>query len=362
VLVVDDNATNRLVLKSQLTAWGMRPDTVEDPRAVLTLLREAAEAGRPYAITVLDMCMPEMNGLELARLISADETCKSTKLIMLTSSSQVDSAELKEAGVDQWLTKPVRSSEFYDRLMRLLASTSAAASSLQPDRARSPRTAASLGRVLVVEDNAVNQLVAEGVVSGLGYQVDLVADGAEALDAVSTTCYSAVLMDCHMPVMAGFEATEEIRRRQVNGTRIPIIAMTAGAMAPAQGHGEPAEPNHHSSVIDVQRQSVLRSIGPDDGWGLLPATVSAFLEGSPASLAAMRQAVATGDLHSLRESAHQLKGAAANIGAPNVAAICHQLEQASSGPTPADGALIDQLETELDRATRLLLETVPVAR
>jgi len=227
-----------------------------------------------------------------------------------------------------------------------------------------------------------------------------VADGAEALDAVSTTCYSAVLMDCHMPVMDGFEATEEIRRRQVNGTRIPIIAMTAGAMAedrarclaagmddyvsktvkqaalgdaltrwvcpsvlaPAQGHGEPAEPNHDSSVIDVQRQSVLRSIGPDDGWGLLPATVSAFLEGSPASLAAMRQAVATGDLHSLRESAHQLKGAAANIGAPNVAAICHQLEQASSGPTPADGALIDQLETELDRATRLLLETVPVAR
>lgn len=245
----------------------------------------------------------------------------------------------------------------------------------------------------------MNQLVAEGVVSKLGYQVDMVANGAEALEAIAATYYSAVLMDCHMPVMDGFAATEEIRRRHRDGDRIPIFAMTAGAMAedrerclavgmdgyvskpvsvdaisnaltrwvrkesaaaPAPTNGQ--RPNGHDAVIDAERQSVLRGLGPDDGWGLLPAAVNAFLQDCPTILAEMRQAVGTGDAHRLRESAHRLKGAAANIGAVSVAALCHQAENAGSSRTRPDSELLDQIEAELQRAARLLRDALPSAR
>lgn len=237
VLVVDDNATNRLVLQSQLTSWGMRPDLVEHSHLVVQRMRDAAAKGHPYALAVLDMCMPDMDGLELARRISKDPALGSTRLIMLTSTMQIDPQELRAAGIAEWLTKPVRSSELYDRLMRLMAPAAGVAAANQTEHAPRPDAAASLGRVLVVEDNALNQLVAEGVVSKLGYAVDIVANGAEAVDAISTTYYSAVLMDCHMPVMDGFAATEEIRRREAGeGDRLPIIAMTAGAMAEDRDH------------------------------------------------------------------------------------------------------------------------------
>ena len=174
--------------------------------------------------------MPDLDGLQLARLISADPTLTGTQLIMLTSTMQIRGSELREAGVKQWITKPVRSSELYNRLMRLIKPLASTPVSQRTAHASPPETP-SLGRILVVEDNAVNQMVAEGVVMKLGYQVDIVANGAEALDAVGATPYTAVLMDCHMPVMDGFTATREIRTREKNGNRIPIIAMTAGAMS-----------------------------------------------------------------------------------------------------------------------------------
>jgi PAS domain S-box-containing protein len=236
VIVVDDNATNRLMLESQLTGWGMRPDIVEHPVSVVALMREAATGGQPYALAVLDMCMPEMDGLELARQIFVDPALSTTRLMLLTSSMLMDHQDFAAAGVTEWLTKPVRSSEFYDRLMRLMAPVPAAVLAPPVRRPAPPIASESLGRVLIVEDNALNQLVAEGVVTKLGYQVDIVANGAEALDAISATRYAAVLMDCHMPVMDGFAATEEIRRREDGGDRTAIIAMTAGAMAEDREH------------------------------------------------------------------------------------------------------------------------------
>jgi PAS domain S-box-containing protein len=236
VLVVDDNATNRLMLGTQLTGWGMRPDVVEHPSSVVALMREAAAGGQPYAIAVLDLCMPEVDGLELAEQIFVDPALSRTRCILLTSSMLTDHREFAQAGVTEWLTKPVRSSEFYDRLMRLMAPVAAAVLPAPVRRPAPPIASESLGRVLIVEDNALNQLVAEGVVTKLGYQVDIVANGAEGLNAIAATRYAAVLMDCHMPVLDGFAATQEIRRLEKGGDRIPIIAMTAGAMAEDREH------------------------------------------------------------------------------------------------------------------------------
>jgi signal transduction histidine kinase/DNA-binding response OmpR family regulator len=230
VLVVDDNATNRAILSAQLTSWQMRPELAEGAASALAHMRFQASVGQPYDIAILDMCMPDTDGLELAEAISADTSLSATRMIMLTSTMQVDAPALRTAGVGAWLTKPVRSSELYDRLLLLMDSQPRIPTVKTAKTPQSIGNGVVLGRVLVVEDNALNQLVAEGLVTRLGYQVDIVANGLEALEALVHTAYGVVLMDCHMPVMDGYVATRKIRQREGAGRRIPIIAMTAGAM------------------------------------------------------------------------------------------------------------------------------------
>ena len=186
--------------------------------------------GRPYDIAVLDMCMPGTDGLQLAQTISADRTLFDTKIILLTSTLVVDPVPLREAGVREWLTKPVRDSELFDGLMRVMALHTRRRAATEPAYAANLPSPDSLGRVLEVEDNGMNQLVAEGIVTALGYQVDIVSNGVEALQAQAADSYVAILMDCHMPLMDGYEATREIRRREGQGPRTPVIAMTASAM------------------------------------------------------------------------------------------------------------------------------------
>ncbi|WP_426003850.1 response regulator [Paenarthrobacter sp. NyZ202] len=229
VLVVDDNATNRLVLETQLASWGMVPVAVPDANAALEEYHAAATARAPYDLAVVDMCMPDTDGLELARLIKAESNGNPAPgIILLTSTMAVEKADLTSAGIREYLTKPVRSSEFYNRLLRLVATKTAPRAV-----AHAPvfeRPAQLHGRLLVAEDNEVNQLVARGMAQRLGYEVDIVNDGAQAVEATLTGDYAAVLMDCHMPVMDGFQATRTIRARDAGRPRIPIIAMTAGAL------------------------------------------------------------------------------------------------------------------------------------
>jgi two-component system sensor histidine kinase/response regulator len=208
----------------------MHADLVDSAGSAVARLREMAGQGQPYDLAVLDMHMPEVSGLDLARTVSADPALRGLPMIILTSGLQIDPAILQQAGIGQWLTKPVRSSELYDRLMRLMAPREGGVRNGQAGSRGRPAPASSKGKILVVEDNALNQLVAEGVVSRLGYEVHSVPNGAEAVAAVQSNDYSAVLMDCHMPVMDGFAATQQIRQRE-NGRRTPIIAMTAGALS-----------------------------------------------------------------------------------------------------------------------------------
>ncbi|WP_284764448.1 PAS domain S-box protein [Arthrobacter sp. efr-133-R2A-63] len=388
VLVVDDNATNRLVLESQLAAWGLRPEAAGDAATALDRSRTAAAAGQPFALAVLDMCMPDMDGLELARELTADPALRGIRLIMLTSAPQVTQADLGAAGIREWLTKPVRASDLYDRLMRLMAGALRAAqgpTTAKPARPERPYR----GRILVVEDNEVNQLVAREMVTKLFFRADVVADGAEAVSATAVRSYAAVLMDCHMPVMDGFEATRIIRARGDSPARLPIIAMTAGAQDEdrerclAAGMDDylskpvdlaaldealerwiprPVTAEAEGPALDPARLAVLRELGPADGPGLLRGAADAFRRGVPSSVAALQQGLDGGGGDALEQAAHKLKGAAANIGATGAAALCQELEDLGREPGGRHGPeLLARLLTELARVEKELENALAVS-
>jgi PAS domain S-box-containing protein len=227
VLIVDDNQTNRLVLGSQLLAWDVTADLVPDAYVALDHLRQAAADGDPYDLALLDMAMPGMDGMELAGIITADPALRSVRLLLLTSVT-VGAEEATRAGFAVSLTKPARLSELYEALVRTVSPP--VEDEDRQDSSIAPTIApGSRGRLLIVEDNAINQAVARAMVARLGYSCDVAGNGIEALAASGRRHYDAILMDCQMPEMDGFEATAELRRRQVGELRVPIIAMTAGA-------------------------------------------------------------------------------------------------------------------------------------
>jgi len=235
LLLVDDNAANRDILSRQVRAWGVDATTAADGPDAFKKLKAAAENGAPFEAAILDMQMPGMDGLALSAAISADLALQSTKLVLLTSLGQVrgDAQRAREAGISAYLTKPVRESYLYDCLAILTAPPDLdrpLTDSLVTRHTLREIHSGKLPRVLIAEDNAVNQLVAVNILKQLGYRADVVADGREAVQANSSISYSAVLMDCQMPEMDGYEATAEIRKRESDKQRTPIIAMTASAM------------------------------------------------------------------------------------------------------------------------------------
>jgi signal transduction histidine kinase/DNA-binding response OmpR family regulator len=231
VLVVDDNETNRLILQNQLTAWGMRPTVVHDGASALRALRTAARDGAPYPIAILDWCMPDMDGVTVATQIAGDVGLRSTRPMLLSSAGPVDRATADAAGLATCINKPVRLSELHDSLVLLADDGAPGAAVARPVAPPSAPAVPTRGRVLVAEDNVVNQMVAQGVLRKLGYDVEMVGDGREALIAMESGGFDLVLMDCHMPEVDGFQATVEWRRREGVGPRLPIVAMTAGVLA-----------------------------------------------------------------------------------------------------------------------------------
>jgi CheY-like chemotaxis protein len=198
---------------------------VDGALAGLGRLRAAVADGAPYDLAVLDLCMPDLDGLELARRISATSEIAGTQLVLMTSGPEISLAEAAAADVATALTKPVLMSRLRTTLEQVLAvepvRTSAAVSTADGPDGRQ--------RVLVVDDNEVNQLVAAGILRHLGYATEIVDDGLQAIEAALATPFEAVLMDVQMPTMDGYAATGEIRRREGEGRHTPIIAMTATA-------------------------------------------------------------------------------------------------------------------------------------
>jgi CheY-like chemotaxis protein len=224
VLVVDDNETNRKIVHEQVTSWGMKNGIAEGGQSALTLLRSAAEKGEPYDLAILDLNMPDMDGMELAHRIKTDSSISSTRLILLTSVGLRGEAEqARRVGFSAYLTKPIKQSKLYDAIATVMNLSEGQASaserespivthqSLKDAEVRS-REGLSRAHVLVAEDNAVNQKVAVMMLERIGYRADVAADGLEALEALSRVPYAAVLMDIHMPEMDGYQRDKTPRR------------------------------------------------------------------------------------------------------------------------------------------------------
>jgi signal transduction histidine kinase/DNA-binding response OmpR family regulator/HPt (histidine-containing phosphotransfer) domain-containing protein len=246
LLIVDDNATNRRILELQATGWGMIATAAADGRAALDALQSAHSAGLPFDLAILDLQMPEIDGLQLAAMIKAIPDLAAMPLVILTSLGQRGhAAAAVEAGVAGYLTKPVRQGHLEQCLATVLAGGSTVGVGHAEGRDRSSRSlvtrhslieARSHGRahVLLAEDNDVNQRVAVKMLEQLGCTVDVAADGRRAVAAVAAaegSRYDLILMDCQMPELDGFEATRAIRARETAETRTPIVAMTANAMS-----------------------------------------------------------------------------------------------------------------------------------
>lgn len=370
VLIADNNEINRRVLQEQLASWSLRTQGFASGEEVLTALRQAHAAGDPYQIALLDYRMPSMDGETLGRAIKADPLLRETVLVMLTSFGQRgDAKRFKQAGFAAYLVKPVRQSQ----LMNALATVWEARTQGRPTELLTRHTLAesrtaktvspttkgkTLGmRVLVAEDNIVNQRVAVRMLEKLGCRVDVAANGKEAVEMLEILPYNLVFMDCQMPETDGFEATAEIRRREkLSGLHVPIIAMTAAAMrgdrerclqagmddylakpiqpnelrAAVERHrstpaavGEGTRPKQPASEI-VDRATVLARVGGD--VEVLREVVGLFLDNCPKLLSEIREAVARGDDKALARAAHTLKGSVSNFAAKNAFEAALKLE------------------------------------
>ena len=384
VLVVDDNATNRRVLGEQLEHWGLRPVAVAGAHEGLATLREAARSGQPFEVAVLDLVMPGTPGLELARQIRQEPALADVALLLLSSDRSVSPDEVEEAGVQAALGKPVRHAELRATLLSLVGATAAPEAA---HRAAGP----GLGlHVLVVEDNRVNQLVATGILEHLGCTVDVASDGLAAVARLTAPHdYDAVLMDCRMPRLDGFDATRQVREREPDDRHVPIIAMTASALEGERERclaagmddyltkpvdaaaiervllrwtrGEPEDrpesppgPAVADGVLDTERIEMLDGL-VKDGVSFFQRTAASFTSRIPGQLAAIRDALDRDNANGLLTSAHLVKGSALNLGLPRVARAAQELEALGiAGTTAGSGPLLTDLTAEVDLAVEAL--------
>jgi len=357
VLVVDDNATNRQILTEVLTNWRMCPVAVESGPAALDALEKSLRAGQPFAVALLDGHMPDMDGFALAERISQDGRYSDLKVVILSSACRPDDvSRCHKLGISASLTKPIKQSELFDVIISVIGESATKRSSGTRRRKKGRGKHRGL-RVLVAEDNEVNQLVARRIFEKLGHKVTVVGNGSEALAAVQSREFDLVAMDVQMPEMDGLDATRAIRAwEKKTGTLVPIIAMTAHAMkgdsercfeagmdgyvpkpirtqelekaisqvlSPHKTGNATASPVKEADTL-IDQQALLAGVDGDPR--LLRELARLFLADYPRNLAQIKDALRLGDAEALAKGAHKLKGAVGNFAAKKAAAAAECLE------------------------------------
>jgi CheY-like chemotaxis protein len=420
VLVVDDNDTNRRVLSGMLRHWAMEVTAVASGTDALDQLGKGYQRGEPFTLVLMDNMMPEMDGFELAEQISREPEWVEAKLMMISSAARREDAErCRTVGVPYYLSKPIRRSELLGTIKEAIGYEPVDRQQPEP-RTKLEGCPDSL-KLLLAEDNQVNQKLAIRLLEKRGHNVTVASNGKEALALIARELFDAVLMDVQMPEMDGLEATRRLRRREKeSGEHLPIIAMTAHAMKgdrqrcleagmddyvskPLQPSelfdtvernarardskraaltvGSEGESGSLSSSLCVEsgepkgggcagrasadapeklhdRKKALANVGGDEE--LLAEIVTAFGEECPQRIAQIRDALNRGDAKLLQRAAHTIKGNAGTVGAPSVAALARRLEElGESGETAGAEELTDQLESVLDRLQQELTVSQP---
>jgi PAS domain S-box-containing protein len=394
VLVVDDSAVSRQILRHHLAAAGMIVDAVPDGPRALAALRQAHDMGRPYIVAVLDMVMPDMDGAAVVRAIRADAAFAPMRLVMLASISPHESGNQDQVlEVDAFLTKPVRRAQLYacleqtlggETTNRALEERASADRPLTAARATGP-TAPTL--VLVAEDNTVNQRVIVRMLEKRGYRADVAATGLDAVEATLHSRYALIFMDCQMPEMDGYDATRAIRAREApTERRTPIVALTANAQAGVGdlclaagmddyvtkpitlakldatlsrwagaesantvGAGEPA-PTADEPAVDPATLEALGTLADEDQPDFLQEVIATYLQDMPPRLTALREAVRLADIPAIGQAAHTVKGSSRTIGARQLAQLAAELEEpANQGTTKNQEQLVEAIEAAFER-------------
>ncbi|MGZ4279211.1 MAG: PAS domain S-box protein [Solirubrobacteraceae bacterium] len=391
VLVVDDSATSRRILERQLCSWHMSCEVADSAARAMELLESAAAAGMPFALALLDLNMPHVDGYELAGAVRANPALRGTRLVLLSSSGGRSGAP-EEAALDGVLVKPVRQSRLYEQIQAVIAGERpVAARAVATEDADAPHRGATAA-VLVVEDTPINQAVAAHMLERCGFEAQVAENGRQALEALSQRTYAAVLMDCQMPELDGYETTREIRRLEQGGPRMPIIAMTANAMQgererclaagmddyltkplrqrtlkdtlsrwvagrptsshdphPGPENGAPRGAHADSQLLD---EAIVLELEALDG-DVLPDLVALYFDDAAERVAGLGDAVARADTDAVARMAHTLRGSSSTLGAAHVAHIAFELEQtAKAGALAPAAALLDSLPRALEQTRK----------
>ena len=354
LLVVDDNETNRRILRDMLGAEGVAVHEAPRADAGLAALRRAATAGTPFDLAILDAQMPDQDGFELATVIRADAQLVRTRLLILTSAGQRgDGERCRQLGIQAYLTKPIARADLIEAVGTVLAGAPSAEGVAGLVTRHSIAESRHTLRILLAEDNPVNQQVATAMLLKRGHHVDVVANGREAVDAVGAERYDLVLMDIQMPEMDGFEATAQIRALPQGGT-LPIIALTAHALsgererclargmtgylakpfkahelfAVVEGRGADGAEAAAPAPPPVDVAAFRRTMEEAGAAEAVDGILATFIETLPQRLDALAAATAGDTAEPIERAAHAFKSAAATIGARHLAALLEQIEAA----------------------------------